>query len=528
MASEIAASQSGGEMGLLQDTVDQFEKVIEMERTVLRKSIAKHERDLEEVSTELAMKEEELAVWEERVQQIQKDNEIKFCLAKARFDTAKWRGKGKTTSSVGATALGFIAEGDEPDCFAEGDEDEDDEEDAELLRKESFDQSGFLRDDDADANPAKREGTSPIDSESPAGAVEKQPHPGAEAANALADIVVGELAMLKRQWQDLVDGVDSLTGVGSPIATPSRGGAPASQVMGQILDNFVSRGQTGRMTVEERIDRLQRDIRTETDRILQERGASSANRRNSGASVSGASVSGTVSAPTSASSTPVMASTGSKVLASGTLGSSQGRVELIPQTVSGLHAPAQARLGPGASDSNSRLASKSGGTPLRPTNDIQDSPSPMAGSPVMPAKGLGTASAQAAGFPSVGSLIRCVSPSAMQTAQVGRARPQQLIAGRPLASMSPTVRSVDPLQGSVSSMSSSASGAQRWAQQTSNPYSAQVQAPQPGGGSTIASSGTAPSPPPPAVIGTSGLSLGSRGSAPIRATPSQHAGATWR
>lgn len=32
-----------------------------------------------------------------------------------------------------------------------------------------------------------------------------------------------------------------------------------------------NREQTGRMTVEQRVDRLQRDIRTETDRILQER-----------------------------------------------------------------------------------------------------------------------------------------------------------------------------------------------------------------------------------------------------------------
>merc|ERR1711924_460370 len=98
-----------------------------------------------------------------------------------------------------------------------------------------------------------------------------------------------------------------------------------------------------------------------------------------------------------------------------------------------------------------------------------------------------------------------------------------------LTSMSPTaVRSADPLQPSTIS-SSSGPGPTRWAQ-LSNPYSGQVQTPQAVSTNTVTStSGTAPSPPPP-VIGTSGLSLGSRGSSgspsgvPTRATPLQHTG----
>lgn len=525
-------------MGLLQDTVDQFEKVIEMERTVLRKSIAKHERDLEEVSTELAMKEDELAVWQERVQQIQQDNEIKFCLAKARFDSAKFKAKGRNAaSSTGANALSFIAEGDEPDCFAEGDEDEDEDEEVDIVTAA-----------------ASQAAEVPIE----VAEIEMQPHPGAEAANALADIVVGELAMLQKQWQELVSGMDcllapSLTpsrgGAPSGQESPARGGAPAVQAAGTPFPDGASRGT--RMTVEQRIDRLQRDIRTETDRILQERGAPNGPGgrvpRNSGTSGMSA-ASGTLSAgggstPGAAGggSMPVVSSSGSLISAAGAPGASGGRVDLVVKPSSGLNTPVQSSMGtagyPATNDSQFPPGQRPVGAPVMsgsqppspqvrsvvPATDIQaqDGLSPVV-SPVLPTK--------APSFKSVGSAVRCVSPSAMQASQVNRSRVQQALPGRPLTGFAPaTVRSADPLQGSIGS----SLGPTRWAQ-VSNPYSAQVQAPQAVSNTQVAaSSGTAPSPPPP-VIGTSGLSLGGRGSGgspsgvPTRAAPLQHTGINWR
>ena len=63
---------------LLRNTVGQFEKVIEFERNLLRNSVRKLERDLDGVLDELVSKEDELIVWEERLQQIQQDNETKL------------------------------------------------------------------------------------------------------------------------------------------------------------------------------------------------------------------------------------------------------------------------------------------------------------------------------------------------------------------------------------------------------------------------------------------------------------------
>ena len=91
-----------------------------LERALLTKSIRKLQHDLEETSTELEIKEEELAFWARRQKEIKEDNVIKYCLAKRRHDNAKSR-----SSPV---SLGYIAEVDEFDGIAEGDEDEDDDE----------------------------------------------------------------------------------------------------------------------------------------------------------------------------------------------------------------------------------------------------------------------------------------------------------------------------------------------------------------------------------------------------------------
>lgn len=465
---------------LLQDTVDQFEKVIDLERTLLRKSIRKLEHDLEEVSTELGMKEEELVVWEEKVQQIQQDNEVKLCLAKARFDSVKWRGrpKGRIAPAGGSTSLGLIAEVEEGDeGVAEGDEEEDDEAMEDLPPLERNKSIG-----DLDA-----------------------------AVNALADIVAGELAALRKQWQEL----DANTkGLATPAgeapqaqpAAPSANGRPgrpgAGPGAGQANPLLNERS---RLTVEERIDRLQRDIRTETDRILQERGTPSATGRLPRAAA-GSPALFPVASSADGGSTPVTSSSGSLAASVGNFGQ-----HALSKPGSGLRTPVQ--------------ASSRGGPLQLPPRD-QDS----AGSSVAPATAPGSPTStmgvgshasmmpggggKAGGFTPIGSVVRCVSPSGGAVPQVGRGRAPQFLQGRSVTSSSPTVRSVD-----AQASAGSSSGPPRWAAtpvsgnagysaskvQAAAPAPAPAQQPQ-----APAAASTSSSPPPP-VIGASGI-LGSRGS----------------
>eukprot|EP00747_Dinoflagellata_sp_TGD_P126522 gnl/TRDRNA2_/TRDRNA2_174288_c0_seq1.p1 gnl/TRDRNA2_/TRDRNA2_174288_c0~~gnl/TRDRNA2_/TRDRNA2_174288_c0_seq1.p1 ORF type:complete len:443 (+),score=79.45 gnl/TRDRNA2_/TRDRNA2_174288_c0_seq1:160-1329(+) len=162
---------------LLQNTVDQFEKVIDLERTLLRKSIGKLEHDLEEATTELSMKEDDLCLWEEKVQQVQQDNEVKLRIAKSRLESSRFRGRGASIPAHSrASPLGLIVEGDEGDLQEDEDEDEEDDDGAEACGPEvsaTVELSG-IRCAEADA------------------------------VNALAAEVAAEVEAIRKQWADLV------------------------------------------------------------------------------------------------------------------------------------------------------------------------------------------------------------------------------------------------------------------------------------------------------------------------------------
>jgi len=179
---------------LLQNTVEQFEKVIDLERNLLRKSILKLEHDLNEVDTELDMKEEELLAWEEKLQRVQQDNEKKVQLAKNRIEGTKYQQKSQSrrgaASARYACSLGLIAEGNEDsgdgeekqtDCRSGGEEEEEGG-----GQREASPASSTL--------PSARRGRSP----SLVAAV--------ETINALADICVKETGLLREQWRALEAG----------------------------------------------------------------------------------------------------------------------------------------------------------------------------------------------------------------------------------------------------------------------------------------------------------------------------------
>jgi len=190
IAEQFAEADYGGAAGpvpsaaLLQDTVDQFEKVIDLERNLLRKSIRKLEHDLEETDTEVSMKEEELMVWEEKLQQIQQDNEVKLRLARVRTDGTRWRHKSESRHAASvrrASPLGGIAEGNEDSSEAE---EEEEEEEAGEVSPRGASGSG--------PGTAEREGANE--------------HLGAvDSINNLAGMVVSELSILRAQWQELVE-----------------------------------------------------------------------------------------------------------------------------------------------------------------------------------------------------------------------------------------------------------------------------------------------------------------------------------
>jgi len=195
MAEQFAEGDFGGAAGpvpsaaLLQDTVDQFEKVIDLERNLLRKSIRKLEHDLEETETEVGMKEEELMVWEEKLQQIQQDNEVKLRLAKVRTDGTRWRHKSDSRHAASvrrASPLGGIAEGNEDS--SEGEEEEEEEEAGEVSPRGA---SG------SGAATAERGGA--------------QHMAMVDSINNLAGMVVAELSILRAQWQELVEANKALS-----------------------------------------------------------------------------------------------------------------------------------------------------------------------------------------------------------------------------------------------------------------------------------------------------------------------------
>merc|ERR550532_2414890 len=194
MAEQFAEGDYGGAAGpvpsaaLLQDTVDQFEKVIDLERNLLRKSIRKLEHDLEETETEVSMKEEELMVWEEKLQQIQQDNEVKLRLARVRTDGTRWRHKSESRHAASvrrASPLGGIAEGNEDSSEAEEEEEE-----------------------AGEVSPRGASGSGPGTAER-GGA--SQHLAMVDSVNNLAGMVVAELSILRAQWQELVEANKALS-----------------------------------------------------------------------------------------------------------------------------------------------------------------------------------------------------------------------------------------------------------------------------------------------------------------------------
>jgi len=171
-------------VAMLQDTVEQFEKVMGLERNLLCKSILKLKNDLEETETNVGMKEEELMVWEEKLQQIQQDNEVKLRLAKARTDSMKWRHKSEgrqLTSKCNASPLGFIAEGNEDSCEEDGEE-ADEEDDADAMSPRGAQCGAGTR-----------------------GELASQHLAAAESINKLSAMVVAELSALNADYQKLLE-----------------------------------------------------------------------------------------------------------------------------------------------------------------------------------------------------------------------------------------------------------------------------------------------------------------------------------
>lgn len=187
---------------LLQDTVDQFEKVIDLERSLLCKSISKLEHDLTETETQIGLKEEELMMWQGRLQQIQQDNELKLRLAKVRVDSTRYRHKSESrhTASVRrASPLGLIAEGNEDSSGNEHVEDDDDEEGSYVSPHVEGRGTGV-------ADPKRT-----------------QLLATAESINALAGVVARELAVLRAQWQELMVGTKTLASPQHPhLGAPER------------------------------------------------------------------------------------------------------------------------------------------------------------------------------------------------------------------------------------------------------------------------------------------------------------------
>merc|ERR1719421_1170762 len=100
---------------LLKETVDQFEKVMSLERRLLQKSIEKLTAQLEELQADLSCREEALLVWERAIQTQVADNEKKLRLAKKQYES-------KPRASRPPAAGGGL------DQITEGDEEEEEEE----------------------------------------------------------------------------------------------------------------------------------------------------------------------------------------------------------------------------------------------------------------------------------------------------------------------------------------------------------------------------------------------------------------
>lgn len=187
-------------MSILQDTVQQFEKVITLERSLLRESIQKLGIELEEVSAVIEQKEEESILWEERIVQVRKDNVLKLQLVRARLCGDRGhRGRRGPVEASEDLRLDLIAEGS-------GGEEEEEDEDEE-----------YRGDKAHDAAPSAA-------STSTAAKV--------EATNSLASAVVEEVAQLRRLWEELNQALPSLPGAG---ASPALARMPLSGLLPKAL-----------------------------------------------------------------------------------------------------------------------------------------------------------------------------------------------------------------------------------------------------------------------------------------------------
>lgn len=498
---------------LLQDTVDQFEKVIDLERTLLRKSIRKLENDLETVTTELSMKEDELIAWEQRVKTIQQDNENKFNIAKSRIDKDKFRAhkRGRSAGAgSGGRCLGFIAEVDEAPTIMEGDEEDEDDDVSRAQSAPSL-----------NASPAIPEKLPPSEPE-PAVAS----HPMVEEINGLADMVAGQLFTLQKQWQELNSDMNQiLSDQGQPVpmsptmSLTSQGGIVSGVSTTSSTPNFTD-ALRSRLTVEQRIDRLQRDIRNETDRILQERGgpptrsASGTPKATLSATAVGFNMGGLSTASAGSLAAPVVSGlqhdTARRVSMDGGKGGYPSQAGLhTPQSMSS-RIPNLSFAGDSHRSTNYFAGASF--TASRPkTNATSEAslvpPRQEAGNPVgSPTHSMNAKPSIPSGIQTVsvgkamGSAVaRCISPNAPQQVQdprwEARSRAPQYMAGpRPLSGMSPTptARSADPLQASIGS----AGGPPRWTLGASQSQVAPASL-QPSQGSTV----SPPQPPPQPVSG---------------------------
>jgi hypothetical protein len=108
--------------GLLKETVDQFEKVMSLERRLLQKSIEKLTAQHEELQADLTCREEALLVWERAIQTERDSNSKKLQLAKKQYEASKSR----TGPKAPAASLGQITEGDEEEEDEDAEEEDED------------------------------------------------------------------------------------------------------------------------------------------------------------------------------------------------------------------------------------------------------------------------------------------------------------------------------------------------------------------------------------------------------------------
>lgn len=175
----------------IRNAVAEFKHVLGLEHVQIKKIVADLSQRLEEVNTELGTREEELLIWEEKLQQLQQGNDVKLRLARTRADglrvkRAGGRGMGEEFGGMGSFAgrrplLGVGGCGASLDGILEGSE-ESSEGSPSITRFKDFNEA--------------EETDSPVESM----------HEEKEQAAIvmLAELVVAEMVVLKSSWSDLL------------------------------------------------------------------------------------------------------------------------------------------------------------------------------------------------------------------------------------------------------------------------------------------------------------------------------------